>query len=201
VIQAAQPAILKMWEEGDRLISKESFNCPQEIMHEENVGRSYYQCNPHLWQCYWENRVTGRTPEITIDLFGQTFHLEALAEFDPILEISPEARFTKLFKREGPDLDLHYGYLVKVRVKEIPGLTQTILLADTCRDTYLPQRIYGYGKVKDQREEGFVWDNFNRHLFLDKFYVTNRQVNEWKILTGKSQELVADRNSGPSLLC
>jgi hypothetical protein len=61
----------------------------------------------------------------------------------------------------------------------------------------LPQRIYGYGKVRDSKENDFVWDNFNRNIFIDRFYVTNRQVNEWRILNGESGKLELDRTKWP----
>jgi hypothetical protein len=196
VIEAAKPQILKLWEEGDRFISKSGTKCDEEILHDNSVGRSYYQCNPHFWQCFWQNGIKS-DPTITVDLFGQTFHVVARANFEPISQISAAPRFYQAFKRSEPGLQLEYGYVVELEVREIRGLSQPLLLSDTCRDTYLPQRIYGYGKVKDRRDEGFIWDNFDRHLFLDKFYVTNRQVNEWKILKGGPTTIETDRSKWP----
>jgi hypothetical protein len=92
---------------------------------------------------------------------------------------------------------LNSGYIVEMAVKEIPGLFQRMILTDTCRDTYLPQRIYGYARTEDKREEGFLWDNFDRDLFIDKFYVTNRQVNEWRILKGEPSKVEPDRKKWP----
>lgn len=188
VMDAARPAILKVWEEADQLVTEKGFQCPEDIVHDDKIGLSFYQCNPHFWQCFWKGGIQ-ENPELEIDIFGQTFHLEALADF--------EGRYYELFKRQNAGLNLHYGYVVKLRVKEIPGMTQTLILGDTCRDTYLPQRIYGYGKVKDQRQEGFIWDNFDRDIFLDKFYVTNRRVNEWRQLSGQSEKIEKDPKKWP----
>lgn len=188
VIEAASPQILKLWEEADRYFPKEGTRCDQEIQHEKTVGRSYYQCNPHFWQCYWEGGVRKKVA-LEVELFGQTFHVSARPAFD--------SRFYKLFKRSTPGIDLQYGYQVELIVKEIPGLSQPIILSDSCRDTYLPERIYGYSKPKDKREEGFIWDNFNRDIFVDKFYVTNRQLNEWYLLTGQSAKVEEDRKKWP----
>ena len=196
VIEAARPSILKLWEEGDRFFPKEGTRCEEEISHEKNVGRSYYQCNPHFWQCYWQGGVKPN-PEIKIDSFGQTFHVLARASFPVIPTYSPLGRFYELFKRNDPDLELNYGIIVELEVKEIPGIVQPIIISDTCRDTFLPERIYGYGQVKDQREEGFVWDNFDRNIFIDKFYVTNRQVNEWRILSGETGKVEKNRTYWP----
>lgn len=189
VIEAAKPQILKLWEEGDRLIPKNGPNCPQEIQHESKVGRSYYQCNPHLWQCYWDAGIV-QNPTLAIDLFGQTFHVVAKKNIDT-------GRSIDFYRRSEPGLNLQYGYIIDVEIKEIPGLSQPMILSDSCRDTYLPQRIYPYGKVKDKRSEGFIWDNFDRNIFIDKFYVSNRQVNEWRIQNGETTKLISDRKQWP----
>lgn len=196
VISAARPAILRLWEEGDRFFPKEGTNCPEEIEHEKTVGRSYYQCNPHFWQCFWQTGVK-KYPSLEIDLFGQTFHVVAKAGFDPIPQFSSLPRYYDLFKVQNSGLNVQYGYRVELEVKELPGISQAMVLTDSCRDTYLPQRIYGQGKVKDRREEGFIWDNFDRHIFLDKFYVTNRQVNEWRILKGQAEKIEKNRKNWP----
>ncbi len=196
VITSALPEVLKLWEQGDRFIGKEGTKCPLEIDFEKKVGRSYYQCQPHLWQCYWQGSVM-QNPLIKIDIFGQTFHVEAKASFPAISAYSEESRFYQMINRPGSGINLNYGYVVELIVREIPGLSQSMILADTCRDTYLPQRIYAYGKPKQRTDEGFIWDNFDRHLFLDKFYVTHQQVNEWRVLTGALDKLTLDRKLWP----
>ncbi len=196
VIEASQKKILKLWEEGDRYFPKEGTRCEEEIQHDNTVGRSYYQCNPHFWQCYWQGGVK-EGPALEVELSGQTFHVVAKAAFAPIPAFSQNPRYYDLFKRSELGLHLNYGYMVELIVKEIPGLSQPMLLADTCRDTYLPERIYGYGKVKDEKDEGFIWDNFGRNLFIDKFYVTNRQVNEWRILNGEPSKIEINRGQWP----
>lgn len=191
VIEAAKPQILKLWEEGDRFFPKTGVKCDAEIVHDNSIGRSYYQCNPQFWQCYWQKGVT-QNPAIEIDLFGQTFHVVARASFDPVSQISPLPRYYQSFKRGHPEFPQTNGHVVELEVREIRGLVQPMVLTDSCRDTYLPQRIYGYGKVQD-----FIWDNFDRHLFLDRFYVTTRQVNEWKILKGEADKIDTDRKNWP----
>jgi hypothetical protein len=188
VIEAAKPKILKLWENGDRLFPKSGVKCDQEILHDNSIGRSYYQCNPHFWQCYWQGGVRP-SPAIEIDLFGQTFQVTAKPVFDPIQVLSTHPRFIEAFHRNSPGLDLNYGYKVELSVNGIPGLSQPMILADTCRDTFLPQRVYGYGKSEDE----LVWDNFDRNIFIDKFYVTNRQINEWHILKNEPTKIIPDR--------
>jgi hypothetical protein len=92
-----------------------------------------------------------------------------------------------------PGLNLHYGVLVKLEVEEIPGMSWPILLTDSCRDVYLPERVYNYGP----KGSDFRWDNIDRKIFIDKFYVTNQQVNDWKVLTGRGDTIIKDRNRWP----
>jgi len=196
VISASLPEVLKLWEEGDRFIEKKGLSCDEEIIFQTNVGRSYYQCQPHFWQCYWQGGVK-EDYSIKLEVFGQTYTVVARASFEPINEYSTKSRYYKIFKRPGPGINLLYGYVVELEVKEIPGLSQPMILSDTCRDVFLPERIYGYGQVKDKREEGFIWDNFDRKIFIDKFYVTNQQVNEWHLQTGERNKINSDRKQWP----
>jgi hypothetical protein len=193
VIEASLPKVTELWEEGDRFIGKEGVRCASEIMLSPKVGRSYYQCQPHLWQCFWEGGVNEDAPYLKIDLFGQTFHVRARASFPAIENYSPNPRFYELMKTEAEGINLKYGMVVELEVKEIPNLSQSLLLTDTCRDTYLPERVYAYGKVKNKKDKGFIWDNFDRDIFLDKFYVSNQQVNEWRLATHEPQKLLLDR--------
>lgn len=192
VIEAARPQLLKLWEQGDRFFPKGGVKCEQEILHDNSVGRSYYQCNPHFWQCYWQGGVK-QNPAIELDLFGQTFQVVARPVFDPIQSFSPNSRYMEAIHRSSSGLDLNYGYKIEVEVRGIQGLSQPMLLTDTCRDTFLPQRVYGYGK----NDDGMLWDNFGRNIFIDKFYVTNRQVNEWRLFKNETTKLVTDRKLWP----
>lgn len=196
VIEASLPQVLKLWEEGGNLISPKGTSCEEEIQYDPSVGRSYYQCNPLFWECFWKGGIEDN-PSLKVDVFGQRFHLVARPAFDPIPAISANPRYSQLYKRTEKGFQHQYGYLVELAIKEVPGSNQTIFLSDTCRDTYLPQRIYGYGQVKNVKDQGFIWDNFGRDIFIDKFYVTNRQVNEWRVLTGEVNKLELDRKKWP----
>lgn len=196
VISAARPQILKLWEEGDRFIGKEGLQCPEELEFSESVGRGYYQCQPHFWQCYWSGGVR-KDPVLEVELYGTTYHVIAKRSFPAIPAYANSERFYQMFKRQESGINLHYGYVIELFVKEIPDLVQPMILADTCRDTYLPERVYAYGNRKEQKAPGFIWDNFGRKIFIDKFYVTNQQVNEWRILTNDVSSIVKDRRIWP----
>jgi hypothetical protein len=195
IVRAAEPAIQKIWTEGSSLV-KGTTNCKEEIVLDKRVGGPYFNCQPHLWQCYWQGGLSGQAPSIKLELFGQTYHLKANASFPPIPAYSDFPRFYELLKLTGSGLKLHYAYQVEVSVAELPGFSQKILLTDSCRDTFLPERIYGYGK-RPASGEGFIWDNFGRRIFIDRFYVTNQMVNEFKVLTGVPATIVTDRMKWP----
>lgn len=188
VIAAALPEVKELWENGDRLIPKTGLNCPAEIKPDKEVGSSYYQCQPHLWQCYWAGGIE-ETPSLKIDLSGQTFHVTAESVFPAISQFSSLPRFYEFKKSQNLS-----GIVVSLAVKEFPGESQLVLLKDSCRDVYLPQRIYGYGKASQKNSEGFIWDNFDRHIFIDKFYVTNQQVNLWRVAKNEFSKIISDRS-------
>lgn len=103
-------------------------------------------------------------------------------------------RFYELLKRPSPGINLNYGYVIDLEVKELPGLSQPLILADTCRDTFLPERVYAYGRGPQKKEKEFLWDNFDRKIFIDRFYVSNQQVNEWRLLSGDLSRLMTERD-------
>ncbi len=191
VMRSAVPEVLRLWEEGDDFIPKTGAQCPKELQLSEKVGRSYYQCQPHLWQCFWEGGLGN--PVLKVEHDGQTYHVRARPSFPAIKTYSESPRYYEMkFTRphqQRSGLEIPYGMVVELEVREFPGKTQALLLADTCRDVYLPERIYGYGKPKDKKTKGFEWDNFGRRIFIDRFTVSQQQVNEWHLLTGRPEKV------------
>lgn len=47
---------------------------------------------------------------------------------------------------------------------------------DICRDVYLPKKVYVSGP-KEKNE--LIWDNFSYSVFVDRFLVTQFEVNQW----------------------
>jgi len=65
-------------------------------------------------------------------------------------------------------------------------------LEQNCHMVYLPQRFYSEG---DKRIEENLWDNLNRHFYVDKFYVTNSEVKKWN----NDSKLKDNHNANTSL--
>ncbi len=53
----------------------------------------------------------------------------------------------------------------------------SVRLERNCNQTYLPQKIYSSGPESDSSN---IWDNYGRHIFIDKYYVTNWDIKQWK---------------------
>lgn len=194
ILNAAEPRILSLWSEGHRYL-KDSTQCKEELFPDPKIGASFYDCQPHFWQCYWQGGVTGESPTVKVDLYGQTYHVVANSVFPAIPEYSPYSRFYRLLKLPGAGLNIHYGMEIELSIRELPGLSRKAILTDSCRDTYLPERIYAHGK-RPAKGDGFIWDNFGRRIFVDRFYVTNQMINEWMLLKGEKLHS-SDRREWP----
>ncbi len=191
IIQNSLPMITKIWEEGIQNFPELSLNCPNEVNSITNVGEGYFQCQPHFWQCYWEGGVK-RDSSLTIKYLDKKYHVKASPVFEPITEFSNSKRFYKREKIISEGIKIKSALIVELVVEEIPGFSQRLALFDTCRDVYLPQRVYLYGNKSGQKKE--TWNNLHRKIFIDKFYVSNQQVNEWRILSSQRDKIILDKN-------
>lgn len=188
------PEVLRLWEDGGSTLPKNGPQCPDEIKFSPRVGSEYYRCQPHLWQCYWSGGMRENSRSLEIEYFGRTYHLRASPAFPAIPAFSEKPRYYS-HTLDSRRIGLRDGIKIRLEVAEFPGEAQTVFLPDTCRDTFLPERLYAYGPRT--KGDGFVWDNFGRKIFIDRHYVSHQRVNAWKILTNKSQEIVTDRELWP----
>lgn len=82
--------------------------------------------------------------------------------------------------KSGDYFSVQHSYKVKNQYFPIKPLKLTLvngaysssfLLQSNCDDSYLPQRKYAAGVQKTYRHE-WTWDNFNQHIYIDRFPVT-----------------------------
>tara|TARA_Y100000385_G_C13051858_1_gene620137 strand:+ start:124 stop:1143 length:1020 start_codon:yes stop_codon:yes gene_type:complete len=83
------------------------------------------------------------------------------------------------FKKRFFEYD-HLGNLVVTLNKQDSYFRLKLL--NTCRDVFLPKKKYSAGPKKIQT---YVWDNLNELVYIDKYYVTNLDIIEWKKRAGK----------------
>jgi hypothetical protein len=57
-----------------------------------------------------------------------------------------------------------------------------LALFNTCHNSILPEGFYSAGPKNEKR---FLWDNFNREVFIDKYYVSNLDVWHWLYRHGR----------------
>lgn len=148
--------ISRTWMGGKDILSEATIKkCTK-----EGIPNTFYQCNPDFLKCALQDKVL-HGYEINFAKHGRDYKI-----------------YSKSEESEGnwPD----YSLLVELKNFKDPKLSREILLTDECRSLYLPRRVYHYGQLSKKWD----WDNFDRHIFVDKHVVTNRDVKEWVNQTG-----------------
>ena len=125
------------------------------------VDEQYYQCFPEYMQCLLENKL------VKVQIDGRLTPLEAKRSYS--YHQMPTYRY--------------YDFVISPE-----GKSQKLQLSfvDSCQEIYVPQRYYPF--MANKRAATISWDNFNRDIFVDKFLITNREVNEWIDTMGLSIE-------------
>jgi hypothetical protein len=168
LIQSAMPELLRRWQEGDREghYFKKSWNCA-DIPASPHISAEFFQCQPRYLECFAKGEA-GVSPFLTVSLGEKTYRIK-------LKRSQPGNKFSQWITRSEwgqPDLPLA-GLLIEL---EVEGLgSWPVILEDTCRDSYLPERIYSYGAraEKDSRPLELEWDNFGRTIFIDKYLVSH----------------------------
>jgi len=173
VVLSAMPALVERWKEGDRegKFQKTSWSCGH-LPYSEHVAPAFLRCQPRYLEC-WARGEAGVAPFLRVKLGGQTFEVRLRKSF-------PTGHVQWLTRAEVGRADFPIaGALVDVEVK---GLGHwPVVLEDTCRDTFLPQRVYSYGPRPERHEKlvELMWDNIGRLIYLDKFLVSRADVELW----------------------
>ncbi len=155
VLHAAIPTIKSAWTSPSLYISKKECGIPS------HVGEAYLECNSEGWVCLWKNKT-----HLNVEHAGKVYQLTSSGKITFI-------------QRDVQGIQNRSGYIADFKIDEL-GVEQKIFLPKTCHEMYLPERIYGYGEVSDPRKQGFLWDNAGRKIFVDKFYVSQKDIYEWK---------------------
>lgn len=67
--------------------------------------------------------------------------------------------------------------------------SETLILEDSCTGVELPQRRFSF----NANGKEIRWDNFDRHIYIDRYPVSFRDIQEWQEATGmKLQNLNLD---------
>ena len=160
VLQQARPVLASAWRNPTQYVGKKECALAPE------VGEAFLECHPQGWRCLWQQQK-----HLTFEHAGSVFTLQSSGELTFI-------------RRKVQGIKGVSGYVGHIEIPEL-NLRQKIFLSSTCHEMYLPARSYPYGEVADLRDPGFIWDNAGREIFIDKFYVSQGDVHEWKQFIGE----------------
>lgn len=138
-------------------------NCPILFQKMAHVGMELLRCNPEYLKC----RVSKMPFDIQVE-FGDKSGIG----FNPVWRLYSNSQ-------EIP----HSGILITLK-KE--NFAKEIVLEDECHKVYLPQRRYRY--IHSDQKELWYWDNFNRHIYIDRFMVNNQKIQTFNVVRGKKFE-------------
>jgi hypothetical protein len=182
---------------SDRLITYEVYNLAMDKLHKawtmgssgdelkcdnfelaRNVDQQYLQCNPDYFQCFMSSKG------LKIKHSRHEYTIKSIENYKVIT-------------------GANFGYVFKLKISEIDDSQLRIKLQNTCYSTYLPNRKYSYGPVGEKQSgrkkinelKNWLWDNFDRHIYIDKYLVTNRDINEW-IKTEKLNKNLIEQKKG-----
>lgn len=163
VIMQTLPELQARWELGDveENFQKESFQCSDLIANSKLVGQEYLQCNRLYLECFLRGKTGNKENYFKVKMGEKSYQVSAYKSQD-------SAFFTSL--------DSRGSVILNLQVKQFPGKVVAVKLHNTCSDLYLPHGIYSAGTVDESRD---TWDNFGQKIYIDKYYVTKKDVNEW----------------------
>lgn len=119
------------------------------------VDDQYYQCLPDYLQCLLDKKLVN-------------VHINK-----KLRSVSTNSKYKY---HQAPSYR-YYDFNILVE-----GFNEEVKLsfADSCQETYVPQRFYPF--MANKRGVTISWDNFNRNLFVDKFHVQNWEILNWNQL-------------------
>jgi len=161
----------KQWIEGDTkgLWRANKFKCNSlKDVDNKNTDDSWLQCNPLYINCFLENS----NGKVEIKANGET----QIAYFKKMGQSYSTTETRKSIKHHlAPIVSTHLKFSFKKNSSDYHSL----LLENNCKDTYLPNRVYGLDLNLDKRRFDYKWDNFRKNIYVDKYLVTNYEINRW----------------------
>lgn len=172
------------WVNAGQKYKMDELLCPELIIPDPKIGNRYLSCNPLFWQCFWSKGL-GDHPELQVEHQGQVLHIEA----DKINgeDYGRLVSYASLEDGFSPE----WAFQVKLKIKEFPTETIHLALLNSCVDQYLPERVYAYGVSQTSRaQDVFLWDNFGRKIYVDRFPVSQREINDWGKIDPRMSHLI-----------
>ena len=170
---------------------KGKFKCPLEIGDPAHTNSSYLRCNPNYIQCFFSGKAGETSNFFDVKKNGKTWRVRAREIFAPLPRFGESRRYYQVVTRaltEGEEVP-SWGVMISLFVEGYENYSMNVVLEDVCSDTYLPQRAYPYGMADEatnlegalpyKKKKDWSWDNLDRHIYVDKYLVSTRDVVEW----------------------
>lgn len=132
----------------------------------------YLKCNPDVLLCLYQN-ISSKSG-VSVD-----FRFDSQSSYKIIHRLDDEFHSVP-----------RYGLWLRIKDQ---NFSQEIILEDSCRDAYIPSRIYAYGPHVLKNKD-FNWDNFSQDIYLDKYPVTNRDIIEFNEQVRTHKKLPVDES-------
>lgn len=124
------------------------------------------RCSPHFFNCFlrWQNKAKSsvikshRKMNVEVMPWKKNKYLKYVVRSVTSGELIPD-----------------YAYSLKISKNKRPILT--VLLLDTCRDSYLPKRNYGRGQYAGLND--WTWNNLDKNIYIDKYPVSFYEIKQW----------------------
>ncbi len=174
VVLSAIPQIQERWSEGDieGHWNTDKWKC-RTLPQSENISPGFLKCQPAYLDCFARGEA-GVEPYFKITQENKIINVQ--------FKLLSNGSFGKwISKAEMREENFPVsGLLVHLEV-EGQGIWP-VILEDTCRDQFLPQRFYSYGARAEKGENHLemMWDNFGRFIFVDKYLVSRMDWSLWK---------------------
>ena len=178
LLQAAEKLKLR-YERGDQegLIERNILKC-SDVPKSPLVNKDYLKCNPHYLNCFLAAEVPHLKNKFPVHWQEKNYEVRA----NPLWKNGRNQKkyYRIISKSQFPGKKIpHYAVQLNLSLEEEQAKSLNILLEDTCRDAYLPKRIYVYREHSQSKGKELIWNNFNRDIYIDKRLVTFRDLADW----------------------
>lgn len=184
VILSIIPELKSRWIRGDKENSYQNskWTCDKLIPNKLNVDTAYFECNPDYLSCVFSGSIPDVAPHFETQVANKNYQV--------IAEVLGLISKSELNHPVAPA----FGIKLRLSLKNAPHLGHEVILEDTCRMTYLPERLYRYKYPSGvDPKKSILWDNFHRSIYIDRFMASNRDVKDW-VLETKQTNIKFEKN-------
>ncbi len=155
--------IKELKKEWEYAYSFEKLKCPNLTEYSDNIGQNYFRCNPYYFECF---------------LQGYNDKEIQIKEIKSNLKYFKKSKVLAKSMYSGEHIP-HHGVFFVLSKNDV---FQEVIFENICKSVYLPKKVY-------ITTDKYQWDNFNQNIYIDKFHVSNRDIDEWKQLKGEKSQI------------